>query len=742
MIALGWIGQACFFSRSLYQWFESERSRTSAAPKHYWTISLVGSALVSIYAVGRAEWILLAGLLINGIVYARNLALGSRRRGLPRVPLALTGVAMGGVLLAVWAAQLEAPDALPRAWVSLAAVGQLLWSSRFLIQWLQAERTGRPSFGPAFWWVSLLGNLALLAYALRLGDPVFIAGYALGPVPQVRNLILLARQAPSPEPALARLRWCLVPLMLPLVYSAFARGLWAPDEPRYAEVAREIYEPYHGVAPATEIAAAPGWVMHLCGELYPDKPPLLYWLAGACGWMLEWQEFALRIPSLLSVLGTALLVGWTAKRWWGSTAGAWAPALLVGTAMMTEIGGRLQIDPLLTVLCCGSLLFADQHRHAQRAGAWLPAAGLLVGLAALAKGPVAYLHVGLPLVAWIFLERKLPTRPLLGRSGLLALLLAVVPVLLWAGSVSLIAPELAHDLFFGQHLSRAASGRIHAGPPWKYLLTLPLLLLPWTPVVLGGLRDLVPALSGRRMDAGLAKAGSWFLLVFVVFSLIPVKRDLYLLPLYPAAALLGARFLSQRPTLEELSGFVRHTPAVVFALLGSALVALPFVEIREFEIGRPELAVTAGLGLWVAAWMLRSLRQERSTTSWGQGVFATWGLGLLATAAVVFPPLDELKCSQELAERIGALPELPTKIPCIGVQPEGYRFYGAIPTVRGDFDTLLEHQQNEGAAFLALIRARDWADWTDPAKSAFEVLLTEDVGSKSCLLVGARSELP
>ena len=61
---------------------------------------------------------------------------------------------------------------------------------RFLIQWVASERRGSSHFPPAFWIVSLVGNLALLAYALRLGDPVYIAGFLPGPLVQVRNLVL------------------------------------------------------------------------------------------------------------------------------------------------------------------------------------------------------------------------------------------------------------------------------------------------------------------------------------------------------------------------------------------------------------------------------------------------------------------------------------------------------------------------------------------------------------------------
>jgi len=70
--------------------------------------------------------------------------------------------------------------------------------------------------------------------------------------------------------------------MLPMLISAALRELWAPDEPRYAEVAREIFD--HGST----------LVMHLCGDLYPDKPPLLFWLSGWAGKYFHWSEFAMR----------------------------------------------------------------------------------------------------------------------------------------------------------------------------------------------------------------------------------------------------------------------------------------------------------------------------------------------------------------------------------------------------------------------------------------------------------------
>jgi lipid-A-disaccharide synthase-like uncharacterized protein len=78
-------------------------------------------------------------------------------------------------------------------WLAVGVVGQTVWSSRFVVQWYMSERHGRSHFPEAFWWISLLGNALLLAYAVRLADPVWIAGLCLGPLVQLRNLMLIYR---------------------------------------------------------------------------------------------------------------------------------------------------------------------------------------------------------------------------------------------------------------------------------------------------------------------------------------------------------------------------------------------------------------------------------------------------------------------------------------------------------------------------------------------------------------------
>jgi lipid-A-disaccharide synthase-like uncharacterized protein len=78
-------------------------------------------------------------------------------------------------------------------WVGIGFVGQSLFFSRWLLQWFVSERKAESQIPVSFWYMSLIGSVIVLAYAIHKIDPVFIAGQGLGTVVYVRNLILLHR---------------------------------------------------------------------------------------------------------------------------------------------------------------------------------------------------------------------------------------------------------------------------------------------------------------------------------------------------------------------------------------------------------------------------------------------------------------------------------------------------------------------------------------------------------------------
>lgn len=193
---LGWVGIACFFSRFLVQWLVSERAGESLAPRSFWLLSVLGSVLMIVYSMYRGEPVFLAGYVVTLFIYVRNLWIADTGSAAARLgPAPLTGMALVAWALLVWTSfdHLRPGWGDSVAWLSVGVVGQSVWSSRFVVQWYVTEREGHSHFPEAFWWISLLGNGLLLAYAIRLADPVWIAGLALGPLVQVRNLMLIYR---------------------------------------------------------------------------------------------------------------------------------------------------------------------------------------------------------------------------------------------------------------------------------------------------------------------------------------------------------------------------------------------------------------------------------------------------------------------------------------------------------------------------------------------------------------------
>lgn len=191
---VGWAGNAAFFGRFLFQWLRSEKAGRSVTPIDFWWLSLFGAACLGIYTLERGEPVLLVGIAVNAAIYARNLwMMLTPGRGLSPVPLAV-GVALAMVtLFATGVLKAHSEWSASVGWLVVALVGQGIWSSRFVLQWWQSERTRESHFPLVFWWISLVGNALLLAYTIHLGDAVLIAGYSVGPVVQVRNLMLAYR---------------------------------------------------------------------------------------------------------------------------------------------------------------------------------------------------------------------------------------------------------------------------------------------------------------------------------------------------------------------------------------------------------------------------------------------------------------------------------------------------------------------------------------------------------------------
>lgn len=455
------------------------------------------------------------------------------------------------------------------------------------------------------------------------------------------------------------------------------RDLWEPDEPRLGMVAEELRSMRHG---------AEGLVLlHLAGEPYTQKPPLYYWLAALAGTPRgRVDELAARLPSALSGVALVAIVVASGGALLGATPAALGAALLLSTFSFAELARRAQLDVLLALLEWLALMgFWRFDRGLGRRRTALALAHGAMGLAVLTKGPVGFLVPVLGFVAFLGWERRL--RDLRGFFPPWALLLSLGPGLAWISAAVALAPagflgEAVGSNVFG----RFFEGTSHARPIYYYLLQLPVEFLPWTllwPILWWAGRRRVFVESGdpeRRRTWRLLLA--WVAAAFLFFSLSSGKRGLYLLPTFPALALLCADALVER--LRGAASLPRWIPAV-FLGLGALLFAAALALVL-----RPELvddlrfawSLPLALGLVVGASMAAAWALARS----GAGALARFGAvvgGVLGLELVVFtllyPALEPTKSPRPIGRAAAAATAPGARIGLVGSEAKlgGIAYY-------------------------------------------------------------------
>ena len=185
LLATGYVGQALFAGRVVYQWAASERAGRVVIPRGYWGMSLLGSALVLAYGVGRHNLVFVMSVLPGTVIAYLNLRIREKARKRELFPWAVALIAV-----VVWAAWKQ-PRVGEGVWAVIGLVGSLLWGLRHVFQWWVSQRRGAPTLPASFYLLSLAGSLFLLVYAIRHVDPVMILGYAFNSVPYIRILALL-----------------------------------------------------------------------------------------------------------------------------------------------------------------------------------------------------------------------------------------------------------------------------------------------------------------------------------------------------------------------------------------------------------------------------------------------------------------------------------------------------------------------------------------------------------------------
>jgi 4-amino-4-deoxy-L-arabinose transferase-like glycosyltransferase len=446
---------------------------------------------------------------------------------------------------------------------------------------------------------------------------------------------------PFPGRSLARLSLLLALLVaVVLGFSGiFQHELWTPDEPREAEIGREMLAAHFSPLPT------------LGGAPFVEKPPLFPWMIAGSFALFGVSAGAARIPAALFGIGAVLVAYALGKRAGGRAAGLASAIVLATTAKFVDISHASVNDIALTFfVACGHLAILDARSERRAGRAWL-AAGLAAGLAFLTKAWIGPILLAAPPVLaaafareWSFLRR-----------AILPLGAAVVGGIALFGLPWVLA--LAHDAGWGpvkvclvdNLLGRAVGGAGaeafgHARGPFYYLSTVPLAFLPWTLALPAALASGVRGRADRARFLALAALAGVLLL-----SIPSGKRDLYALPLFPAASVLPGVWLSRAGARKlDRTSFVALVLLVALALVaaGVALLGVATGRIdaepiaaavkKESLLMFSAMLVGAGLGVaWVAAKPLRA--------SAVAGAFVLLALVFHAAIRPLIDPLKNLK---------------------------------------------------------------------------------------------------
>jgi len=366
------------------------------------------------------------------------------------------------------------------------------------------------------------------------------------------------------------------------------RPLTPIDETRYVSVAWEMWLRGDFLVPFKN------------GEAYSHKPPLMFWMFHA-GWALFgvndwWPRLVLPLFSAGALLLTFLL----ARRLWPQHAslGGQAALILVSSLLWIVFSTAVMFDVMLAFWVLlgmhGVLAASEGKRHG------FVMLGIAIGLGVLTKGPVILLNLLPVTVLALWWNPGLKWGRWFGGVGL-AVLLGAAIALAWAIPAGQAGGEAYRNaIFWGQTANRMVESFAHRRPFWWYLPLLPLLLFPW--FVWPGLWKALAYHRKLGLDRGSRFCLAWMLPVFVAFSFISGKQPHYLVPMFPAFALLTARVLTNRP------GSRVGLPALLAAALGVALMLASSGQIAALHGQVAELPplwpgaglVLLALAVWVA----------------------------------------------------------------------------------------------------------------------------------------------
>ena len=333
-----------------------------------------------------------------------------------------------------------------------------------------------------------------------------------------------------------RMWWLLIAVAVIWFSNLEYRKLIKPDEGRYAEIPREM-------------VASGDWVTPRLNDLkYFEKPPLQYWATATAYEVFGEHQWTSRLWTALTGFAGILLVWFAGLRLFGRETAIYA-SILLGSSMLYSLMAHINtldmgVTFFLTLGIVGLLLGqSETDRKKQRN--WMILAWAALGLAVLSKGLMGLILPGAALFIYMVVQRDFSVlKRMHWLPGLAVFLLITVP---WFYLVMKANPEFFQKFFIYEHYTRFTTKELGRYQPWYYFIPILLLgMLPWTLLMFD---TLFKAWRGSKLPGRSFNAARflfvWAVFIYLFFTVSGSKLPSYLLPMFPALALLMGKQLAE-----------------------------------------------------------------------------------------------------------------------------------------------------------------------------------------------------
>ena len=197
---VGIAAQILFSARLLIQWVKSEKVKQVLTPELFWELSIVASLLMFLYGWLRDDFAIMLGQTITYFIYIRNIQLQNRWK---RLPLIIRYFLILFPVVAIYhgfnngeidTVRLFNNEAIPFWLLLWGSLAQIIFTFRFVYQWIYSEKIKDSHLPFGFWLLSLIGSSMILIYAVIRLDPVLFVGQLFGFFIYIRNIILGIRE--------------------------------------------------------------------------------------------------------------------------------------------------------------------------------------------------------------------------------------------------------------------------------------------------------------------------------------------------------------------------------------------------------------------------------------------------------------------------------------------------------------------------------------------------------------------